>query len=143
MGATPRNTDCIFCKIIGGEIPCSKVFESETVFAFLDIAPVNLGHALVIPKGHYPQLGELPIALGNDLLEALKVVGNAVMQAAKAEGLNIGMNNFEAAGQLVMHAHFHVIPRFADDGLTLWPSKKYTSMDEMNSLAETIRNLIK
>lgn len=137
------DTDCIFCKIIAGEIPCAKVFESERILAFLDIAPVNKGHALVIPKGHFPQVWAIPAEFAADLLEAQKAVGRALMDATGADGLNIGMNNYAAAGQLVMHAHYHLIPRFEADGLELWPGKAYTDMDEMNSLAENIRGRIK
>lgn len=136
------DSDCIFCKIIAGEIPCSKVYETETILAFLDIAPVSQGHALVIPKGHYPQVWDLPNKLGPELLVAQKVVGRALMTITGAQGLNIGMNNFIAAGQLVMHAHYHLIPRFDNDGLTLWPGKSYESMDEMNALAEKLRGML-
>lgn len=135
-------TDCIFCKIIAGEIPCAKVYETDTVIGFLDISPVNKGHALIIPKGHYPQIWDVPNDMGQELLVAMKSVGQALMDVTGAQGLNIGMNNFAAAGQLVMHAHYHLIPRFDEDGLILWPGKSYASMDEMNALAKTIRETI-
>lgn len=139
----PKDSDCIFCKIVDGDIPCAKVYESETCLAFLDIAPVNAGHVLVLPKGHYPTLMDIPKELGNDLTEALSRVGKAVMKATKAEGLNLIQNNFEVAGQLVHHAHFHLIPRFSDDGLTLWPQTPYENQDEMNKIAADILNLLK
>ncbi|MGE4292211.1 MAG: HIT family protein [Desulfovibrio sp.] len=132
--------NCIFCKIVAGEIPCAKVHETENILVFLDIAPVNKGHVLVIPKRHYENLFELPEGIGNDLLAELKRVGSAVMTATDADGLNIGMNNHEAAGQLVMHAHFHLIPRFHGDGLTLWGQKSYAGQEEMNAFAEKIRS---
>ncbi len=138
----PMSEDCIFCKIVAGEIPCSKVYETDSVLAFLDIEPVNPGHALVIPKAHHPQIWDVPDALGAELATALKIVSKGVFKATGADGLNIGMNNFAAAGQLVMHAHYHVIPRFDADGLTLWPGKKYLSMNEMNELALKISSLI-
>lgn len=133
------NSNCIFCKIVAGEIPSAKIYESEATFAFLDIAPVNKGHALVIPKRHYANLFELPEELGNALLTDMKRVAAAVMAATGADGLNVGMNNHEAAGQVVMHAHFHLIPRFRDDGLVLWGQQSYEGPDEMNALAEKIR----
>lgn len=133
------SADCIFCKIAAGEIPCAKLYESEEILAFLDIAPVNKGHALVIPKQHYANLFELPDGLGASLLAELKRVGTAIMAATGADGLNVGMNNHEAAGQLVMHAHFHLIPRFRDDGLTLWGQKSYDGQEEMHALAAKIR----
>jgi len=131
--------DCIFCKIIEGKIPCAKVYDVGGVFAFLDIAPVNKGHALVVPKKHYATLFDLPPELGRELLIALKTVGAAVMQATGATGLNVGMNNFEAAGQLVHHAHFHLIPRHNADGLSLWTQHAYESMDDMQKLAHAVK----
>ena len=139
---TPRDPDCLFCKIVAGDIPCAKVFESASCIAFLDIAPVNHGHALVLPKGHYPTLMDIPSELGNDLTDALSRVGRAVMEATGAEGLNLMQNNFRAAGQLVDHVHFHLIPRHGDDGLSLWPQAGYDNPDEMSGLAKTIAGLI-
>ncbi|MDC0335782.1 HIT family protein [Pseudodesulfovibrio sp.] len=139
----PKDPDCIFCKIVAGDIPSAKVFESETCLAFLDIAPVNAGHTLVLTKGHYPTLMDLPAELGSDLTDTLSKVGKAVMEATGADGLNLMQNNYEAAGQLVHHAHFHLIPRHSDDGLKLWPQSGYENPDEMSSLAETIAGLLK
>jgi len=134
--------DCIFCRIIEGKIPCAKVYDQGGVFAFLDIAPVNKGHALVVPKKHYATLFDLPPDLGRELLEALRRVGRGVMAATGAAGLNLGMNNFEAAGQLVHHAHFHLIPRHAGDGLSLWTQHAYESGEEMQKLAQAVRSAI-
>jgi histidine triad (HIT) family protein len=134
--------DCIFCQIVKGEIPCAKAYATDAVLAFLDIGPVNKGHVLVIPTKHYENLFALPPELGAELVTAMRIVGKAVMEATGAAGLNVGMNNFEAAGQLVPHAHFHLIPRFTGDGLTLWPPGKYESKDEMATLAEAIRTKI-
>ncbi len=130
---------CIFCEIIAGNCPCSKVFESDTVLAFLDISPIHKGHALVVPKQHYPQIWDIPAELAVELLEAQKLVGRAILKATQADGLNILMNNYKVAGQEVMHAHYHLVPRFEDDGLLLWKGGKYASIDEMNLLAKGIR----
>lgn len=130
--------DCIFCKIVKGEVPCSKVYETDTLLAFLDIAPVNKGHVLVIAKGHYPTVWDIPAELGQDMLLAVQKVGNAILEATGAEGLNIMMNNLEVAGQLVPHAHWHLIPRFPGDGLELWPQNAYNDLDEMNRMAQAI-----
>ncbi|ADU64155.1 MAG: HIT family protein [Pseudodesulfovibrio sp.] len=140
---TPRDKDCIFCKIVAGAIPCAKVFETEHCLAFLDIAPVHPGHVLVMPKGHYATLMDIPAELGADLTATLSRVGKAVMEATAADGLNLMQNNFEAAGQVVHHAHFHLIPRHAGDGLTLWPQSGYESSDEMSGLAKIIAGLLK
>ena len=137
----PTDSECIFCKIVAGEIPCAKVYESESCLAFLDIAPVSAGHALVLLKGHYPTLMDIPAELGSELLQALSRVGRAVMEATGADGLNLMQNNYEAAGQLVHHAHFHLVPRFSDDGLRLWPQSKYEDQEEMGRLAARIAGL--
>ncbi|WP_147819907.1 HIT family protein [Salidesulfovibrio onnuriiensis] len=134
--------ECIFCKIIAGEIPCAKIYESETCLAFLDIAPVNKGHALVLPKEHHATIWELPSRLGEGFMDALAKVGAAVKDATGADGLNVMQNNLEAAGQLVPHVHFHLIPRFENDGLELWAQTPYEDNDEMNSLAERIRSTL-
>ena len=139
----PMDSECIFCKIVAGDIPCAKVYESDSCLAFLDIAPVSAGHALVLPKGHYPTLMDIPFELGGDLVRALSSVGRAVMEATGADGLNLMQNNFEAAGQLVHHAHYHLIPRFSDDGLKLWPQAGYDDQDEMERLAARIADLAK
>ena len=136
------NQESIFCKIIGGQIPAAKIYDRGGVYAFLDIAPVNKGHALVVPKTHHETLFDLPEDLGREILVALKVVGQAVMSATGASGLNVGMNNFESAGQLVHHAHFHLIPRHAGDGLTLWTQHAYESVEDMQKLAQAIRSAI-
>lgn len=138
-----KDPDCIFCKIVAGDIPCAKVYESETCLAFLDIAPVNPGHVLVLPKDHHATLMDLPTDLGGNVTAALSAVGKAVMEATGADGLNLIQNNYEAAGQEVHHVHFHLIPRHSDDGLKLWPQSGYADSDEMNGLAKTIAGLVK
>jgi len=135
--------DCIFCKIVRGEIPCAKVLETDSVLAFLDIAPINKGHTLVIPKTHLENIWELPAGIAVELHEAIRKVGRALMDGLGAQGMNLGMNNGSAAGQLVFHAHWHLIPRFAGDGLTLWPQKSYASSEEMNQTALSIAGSIR
>ena len=135
--------DCIFCKIVRGEIPCSKVFETETVLAFLDIAPVNKGHTLVIPKAHCADIWDLPASLGPDLLDAIRRVGQGLKDGLGASGVNLGMNNGAAAGQVVFHAHWHLIPRFEGDGLSMWPQKSYAGPEEMTDTAQTISGSIR
>ncbi len=134
--------ECIFCKIVRGEIPCAELYATDTVLCFLDIAPVNPGHALVIPKSHHETVFELPEDLASDLLLAMQKVGRAIMDATNATGLNIGMNNYSSAGQLVPHAHFHLVPRHEGDGHSLWPQQPYESHEVMNDLADAIRGKI-
>lgn len=132
-----ENVDCIFCKIVRNEIPSSKVFEDEKIIAFLDVSPVNKGHTLIVPKEHVETLLDIPENMLKELMVVAKRVAKSMRKALKADGINIGMNNFTAAGQQVMHAHLHVIPRFENDGLQPWPSKKYEE-GEMDQVKEKI-----
>jgi len=134
--------DCIFCKIVKGEIPCAKLYEDAQVLAFLDIAPVAPGHALVIPKAHCDDLFALPDAFGPAWLAAQKLVGRAVMTAVGATGLNVQQNNGPSAGQVVFHAHIHLIPRREGDGLALWPGAPYADADAMAAVAEATRRAL-
>jgi len=117
--------DCIFCKIVKGDIPCSKVYEDEHVIAFLDIAPASKGHTLVVPKEHYEIIPDVPNALLEKIIDVVKKVGNALLK--ENDGFNVMQNNKKAAEQLVPHVHFHVIPRNNEDGLDVakWESSKY------------------
>lgn len=133
--------DCIFCKIIKGEIPSSKVYEDKKVFAFLDINPINKGHVLVVPKNHSLDLSDMADEDIKNLFIAAKKIANAVMKATGAQGCNLGMNNRKAAGQLVMHSHLHIIPRFEGDGLKHWPGKKYAEGEAEKVRQDIIKNL--
>jgi histidine triad (HIT) family protein len=133
-----KDPTCIFCKIIAGEIPCARVYEDENVLAFLDINPIAKGHTLVVPKGHFPTLLELPESEGEALLKALRLVAGAVKEETGAGGFNCIQNNFTPAGQMVFHSHWHIIPRFDNDGLPDWPGGQYADTDEMRQLARSI-----
>ena len=130
---------CIFCQIVAGEIPSYKVYEDDRVLAFLDIAPVNHGHVLVIPKQHYADLLELPEETLCLLAKAVKKIAPAVLTATGAKGFNLGLNNGEVAGQVVKHFHWHIMPRFPDDGHELWSGGKYEA-GEADEMAEKIKN---
>ena len=119
--------DCIFCKIVKKEVPSLVIYEDKDVFAFLDIGPVNPGHTLVIPKKHAKNLYEIKDPDLAKVSVALKKVASAVKSGVGSEGINIMMNVEKAAGQLVDHIHFHVIPRFSNDGIKHWPHAKYLS----------------
>ena len=109
--------NCVFCKIVKWEIPSKKINESNSFIAILDINPKAEGHALVIPKEHYITLLDIPNRLGNELLEFTKKVSGEILQNKKGDGFNVVMNNLECAGQVVKHAHLHIIPRKENDGL--------------------------
>lgn len=107
--------ECPFCKIAKGEIPAAIVYDSKDVMAFLDIKPANPGHVLVITKGHYQILPQMPEELNAALLQVVKVIAHAQIEVLGAQGVEVLQRNGSVAGQLVPHVHVHVIPRFKDD----------------------------
>ncbi|HPI24658.1 MAG TPA: HIT family protein [Candidatus Paceibacterota bacterium] len=131
--------DCLFCKIVAGEIPAHKVYEDDKFIAFLDIKPVNPGHALIIPKAHYRNLFDMPSDLMSELGPLIKKIALAVKEATKAEGINIGWNNEPAAGQLIYHSHTHIMPRFVGDGFEHWHGKTEPTPEEFAKLATDIK----
>ncbi len=132
--------DCIFCKIAKGEIPSSKLYEDSSFLSFLDIAPANHGHSLVIPKKHYETLIDIPEPELKLLISTVQKVIKAVVKGTGAEGFNVFANNKKVAGQIVPHVHFHIVPRFAGDGIKFnWPQRKYEE-GEMDKVREMIVN---
>ncbi len=121
-----RNPDCSFCKIVAVEIPASVVYENETLVAFLDINPLADGHLLVIPREHFATLDEMTPAACGQLCAALPALGRALRDVTGASGYNVLQSNGQAAGQVVQHVHFHLIPRQPVDDLGFrWNAKKY------------------
>ncbi|MBI2142965.1 HIT family protein [Candidatus Woesearchaeota archaeon] len=139
IGSGGKASDCIFCKIIEGGLPSYKVYEDASTLAFLDIFPIHHGHVLVISKRHTVDIFDTPEEDLRSIMAAAKKISPAVMKATKADGINIGMNNRPSAGQVVMHAHVHVIPRFKDDGLKTWPQKPYNNDAEKEHVMERIK----
>ena len=134
--------DCIFCKIISGEIPSAKVYEDGNVISFLDIMPANKGHCLVLPKKHYETLLDLPDEDLISLIKAAKKITKALSLSIGNGSYNLIMNNGKEAGQLVAHAHIHIIPRFKGDRLRIkWSHKKYIDK-EMQSIQEKIKKFV-
>ncbi len=131
-------TDCIFCKIISGEIPADKIYEDENVLVFMDIRPVVKGHALVIPKNHSKDILETDEKDLHLTLLAARNVADAIMKATGADGFTISTNRGEAAGQTVFHMHFHLIPRYRKDGLQPWPHQE-TEPKTRKEIAEQIK----
>lgn len=128
MGRYPLDPGNIFARIIRGELPAAKVLETEDAVAFLDIRPINFGHVLLIPKGSFATLMDLPDELAAKTSELLPRLCRAVREATGASGINVLVNNGRSAGQIVNHVHWHIIPRFDDDGIKWpWPQKDYTS----------------
>jgi len=133
-------SDCIFCKIIAGEIPAIKVYENEHTLAFMDIGPLVKGHTLVIPKAHYNPLADTPDEVLSHVIFTVRVVARAMQEGLGADGINIHQANGEAAGQVVPHLHFHVIPRFKHDGHHWnWTPHPYADLSEAAALANRIQ----
>ncbi|MEM2131234.1 MAG: HIT family protein [Candidatus Woesearchaeota archaeon] len=129
--------DCIFCKIINKEIKSAIVYEDKDVIAFLDIAPVHKGHTLIVPKKHSDNF---ILDSEDDLKKVIiiaKKLAKGILKATNADGINLINNCMPAAGQVVMHTHFHLIPRFKNDGLKHWPQGKYNE-NEMPFIKEKI-----
>ena len=121
-----RDPQCIFCRIAAAEIPSSIVFQNESAIAFLDIGPLADGHLLVIPRHHTDKLSELPAEQCSRLMECVPALGKALLGVTGAEGYNLLCNEGVAAGQVVGHVHFHLIPRRSHDGLGYrWNTRPY------------------
>ncbi|MFO7793896.1 MAG: HIT family protein [Candidatus Nanohaloarchaea archaeon] len=131
--------DCIFCKIIEGEIPSHKVYEDENTIAFLDTNPTSKGHTLVVPKKHVETIDQ---ASGMDYMwNSLVKVSQAVEEAFNPEGLNISQNNGEVAGQEVMHMHFHITPRYTGDEIEVNYTRE--ELEDGEKIAEKITSTIR
>jgi histidine triad (HIT) family protein len=135
---------CIFCKIIRGEIPCEKVYEDDKVLAFLDISPMSKGHTLIMPKKHSETVLDTDEQTLCDTMKIVKRLSKAIMKAVKADGINIAINNYKSAGQLVPHLHVHVMPRFSGDKIELFMPKEKPRLsdDETKKIAEAIKKAL-
>ena len=134
-----RDPDCVFCKIVSGEVPSFTLFEDDVTLAFMDINPANEGHALVIPKEHASDLHAVSDeALARTVVTAKRVAG-AIARTLNPAGLNLVQCNGPAAAQSVMHFHVHVLPRVADDRLAMNWGLKLGDIDAIGRLAERIR----
>ena len=131
-----RDENCIFCKIVSGEIPAKKIYEDENYIAFLDLAPATKGHALVIPKDHFPNLYETPDEVLAGEMKVVRMMARRMKEKLGAVGFNLVQNNERAAEQTVFHFHIHMIPRYPNDGRVVgWKQGELT--DE--AAAEIIR----
>ena len=134
--------DCIFCAIVAGEIPAFKVSEDEHVFAFMDIAPANPGHTLVIPKQHYRNIFDMPPEVGGKIMQAAIPIANAIRAALNPDGLNLFQSNEAAGFQTVFHFHLHLIPRWEDDPIRLPWRPSEGDMEEISKIAAKIREAL-
>lgn len=133
---------CIFCDIIEGKSKAEIIYEDENIISFLDIRPVNFGHALVIPKGHHKDFISVPEDELKYLIRGTQIVSRAIMDSLKPDGFNIVANNGTAAGQSVFHFHFHIIPRFMQDDFKFKPNLKSYESDSMKEFADKIRSSV-
>lgn len=134
--------DCIFCEIVAGNIPAATVYEDEHVFAFMDIAPANPGHTLVIPKQHYRNIFDMPTEIGSKIMQASILIANAIKAALNPDGLNLFQSNEAAGFQTVFHFHLHLIPRWEGDPLRLPWRPSEGNMDEIGDIAAKIRAVL-
>lgn len=132
--------NCIFCKILKGDIPSRKVYEDEDFIVIMDVEPATKGHCLVLPKEHYANLFEMPEELAAKVLPVAKKVASHLKETLGCEGLNLVQNNGEVAGQTVHHFHMHLIPRYADGVVTdvTWGHTNF-SPEEMDEIFDSIR----
>lgn len=133
--------ECIFCKVVRGELPSFNVYEDEKTLAFLDIRPVNHGHTLVVPKAHSKNVFDVSEQDWLAVQKTVRLLARAIEKALGADGINIQMNNREHAGQVIEHTHVHIIPRIKGDGLKLWPQHPYPE-GEAEKTAEKIRSAL-
>lgn len=130
--------NCVFCKIINNEIPSAKIYEDELVFAFLDLGPINFGHALVIPKEHHESSSTIPENVAGRMFKVASRIGVALKRKLDYDAFNLHLADGTAAGQVVMHAHLHVVPRGVEDGFRWnWRQLKYPE-NKMQEIAAEI-----
>ena len=136
-------TDCLFCRIVSGELPATIVYEDDNSVAFLDHRPLFPGHTLLVPREHVETLGDLPTEIVAPYFEAAQLLSCAIESAMEAEGTFVAMNN--RVSQSVPHLHVHVVPRRKKDGLKgfFWPRTKYKSDEEMGEVKKKISDALK
>ena len=134
--------DCVFCRIIAGEVPAHMVLDDDEFVAFLDARPVFKGHVLVVPRRHYVTLADLPVPVVGPLFERVRLVSAALPVALGADGTFVALNN--VVSQSVPHLHVHVVPRSRKDGLRgfFWPRQRYASDAEAADYARRIKDAI-
>ena len=133
-----RDANCIFCKIVAGEIPSRTLFEDEDFKVMLDVGAASKGHALIEPKEHYANIYELPDELAGKAMRLAKRMATHMTNVLNCDGFNILQNNGEVAGQTVFHYHMHLIPRYkGSDEMILWNANHFSD-EQMDALAEQL-----
>lgn len=133
-----KDENCIFCKILAGEIPSTAVYEDDDFKAILDVNPAARGHVIILPKNHAANIYELPDEDASKIMIVAKKIATAIEKAYHCDGVNILQNNGEAAGQTVFHLHVHVIPRFKGDTVNIgW--KQGDMPEDLDAICKEIR----
>lgn len=133
-----KDENCIFCKILAGEIPSTAVYEDDSFRAILDASPAARGHVIILPKNHASNIFELPDEDASKIMVVAKKIATALKKTYHCDGVNILQNNGEAAGQTVFHLHVHVIPRFENDDVKIgW--KQGDMPEDMAAIADEIK----
>lgn len=134
--------DCLFCRIVQGEVSAAIVFESSTSLAFLDHRPLFPGHSLLVPRAHFETLGDLPVEQVGSFFRDAQLLARAVEQALAAEGTFVAMNN--RVSQSVPHLHVHIVPRRRKDGLKgfFWPRNKYENSEQIIEVQKAIQSAV-
>ena len=137
------NENCLFCRIVSGEVPATIVYEDDDSIAFLDHRPLFHGHTLLVPRVHVETLGDLPVSLVEPFFKTAQLLSRVVETAMEAEGTFVAMNN--RVSQSVPHLHVHVVPRRRKDGLKgfFWPRTKYKNEEEMLMIKKIFAQKIK
>ena len=130
---------CIFCDMIGGKCPYYEIYHDNNIIAILDKYPIDKGHSLVITKKPYEKLTDMSNQEVAELFSKIPKIANAIIKATNADAFSIAQNNGKAAKQIIPHVHVHIIPRYNDTG-TLWLKRKILRDNELDELAQKIRN---
>lgn len=132
-------SDCVFCKIIKGEIPATTIYEDDDFKAFLDISPASKGHTVIIPKKHIADIFEMDDSTSQKIFKVVTKISKAMKEELNFDGLNILQNNGQAAGQTVFHFHIHLIPRYENDDIRLGWKPEKVDFSEITKIAENIK----
>lgn len=136
-----RDSDCIFCKIIAGEIPSNTIYEDDAFKVILDLAPAAKGHALILPKEHYADIYEIDEETAGRAMKLAKKLAIHMTDVLGCDGFNILQNNHEVAGQTVFHFHMHLIPRYKDaknNDILVWSHETFSD-EEMAEIRDSLR----
>lgn len=136
------HSDCIFCKIISGEIPSKTIFENKDFKIIMDVNPATKGHLLILPTEHVDDIYEIDAETAGKLFQLATVAARALKEALHCDGINILQNNGTVAGQTVFHFHMHVIPRYKGDGVKLTWEEQSFGKEEMEEMRKAIRKAL-